>query len=119
MDGKLTTATCWTDILKQKRYRKALSKIMRKKGRCDSLSRSLREEPRFCYPYEDGETVIEYGFLPGDNNYTEEDLKEIIDDMWMEINSPYDCTGKWFSISIRFKKTPVGIAYVHKKGMDV
>ena len=35
-----------------------------------------------------------------DSPFTEEEKQEYIEDNWIRINSPYDCTGKWFTSRI-------------------
>lgn len=84
--------------------------------------RSLMDEERIGNASEDGEGFTEYGFLPEKLGvYSDEEIQEWIDEnMWEEIRSPYDCTGKRFSRWINFHRNPCGrISYVHRMGIDV
>lgn len=52
--------------------------------------------------------------------FTEEEKREWIRDEWWHINSPYDCTGQWFTfdISICNLKDGTSVMY-HRQGLDV
>lgn len=83
---------------------------------------SLMNEERIGNANENGEGFTEYGFLPDKLSvYSDEEIQEWIDNnMWEEIRSPYDCTGKRFSYWIHFHRNPCGrISYVHRMGVDV
>lgn len=82
----------------------------------------LQEDSRHRWR-EDGESGYEYGFLPfGDmSGWTDEEVQEFVDDeMWICINSPYDCTGQVFTHWINWHRNPNGmISFIHCKGLDV
>lgn len=79
----------------------------------------------YCDEYEE---YTEYGFMANykgepinGDEYTDEDIREFIDDnMRMRIYSPYDCTGKPFTLWIDWHRNPSGlISYRHRIGIDV
>ena len=73
---------------------------------------------RVHYSYDD-EYWTEYGFLSG-TDYSDEEVREIIDEMRYRICSPYDCTGKPFTMWIDWHRNPSGlISFVHRVGLDV
>lgn len=66
---------------------------------------------------ESGESWKEYGII---DNMSDSELDELINDEWLTINSPYDCTGKAFSCWIDTKRNKSGlISWIHCKGIDV
>ena len=80
------------------------------------------DEGDYCDSY------TEYGFLSSSsgkpldgNKYTDEEIREFIDDsMVMRIYSPYDCTGKAFTVGVDWHRNPSGlISYKHYIGFDV
>lgn len=88
----------------------------------------LMAKGRVHYADDDYEAYTEYGFLsnykgePLDGiEYTDEDIREFIDDnMRMRIYSPYDCTGKLFTMWVEWHRNPSGlISYRHRVGLDV
>lgn len=81
----------------------------------DSLTQSLCDEWRITGDYE---SVTKYAIFE-DNGETDEELDEFIEEMCI-VNpySAYDCTGRPFTISIRWKRMPVGIAVIHHIGYD-
>lgn len=66
---------------------------------------------------EDGEGLTEYRILKG--FYTPHEIQELVDEAWITINSPYGCTGRLFTVDIHAKQTPVGLVWIHRKGVDV
>ena len=82
---------------------------------------SLLYEERQRVQYESEPDVIRYGFLPEKmSQFSDEDLQIIIEEMmWMDIRSPYDCTGKPFTKWIDWHRNPNGrISYQHYIGVD-
>jgi hypothetical protein len=74
------------------------------------------------------DTYIEYGFLSNykgqpinGNEYTDDEVRDFIEDGYiMRINSPYDCTGKLFTMQFDWHRNPSGlISYRHMVGRDV
>lgn len=54
-----------------------------------------------------------YKILFANEHWSDEEKREFIDDNWVEINSPYDCTGKIFTYRISVCNTPKGVvAYI-------
>lgn len=79
----------------------------------------LTEQERFAYN-EDCDELIEYGFIQGAEGATDEEIQKCCDGERIRINSPYDCTGKWFTWSITWHRNPSGlVSYIHRKGLDV
>lgn len=80
---------------------------------------SLLVTERICYD-DDNESIREYGFIIGAENVTDEEIEECCRDEWIRINSPYDCTGKWFTARISWHRNPSGlVSYIHEKWLDV
>ena len=75
------------DFVKEmkKEVRKAL-----KKERNSSISRHFSEDGESCY-------IKEWYNSP----FTDQEKYEYMENEWIRIYSPYDCTGKWFTQSIR------------------
>lgn len=86
------------------------------------LRRTLKEAAtlpwRTFYPDDSGEWWKEYCIIT-DAEFTDEELREIIEEEWIHIYSPYDCTGKVFTSSLTATRMPCGILFVHCKGVDV
>lgn len=80
----------------------------------------LLEETRVRY-WNDGESFTEYGFLPTRmSEWDDETVQEYVDDLWEEIRSPYDCTGRRFSTAIEWHRNPSGrISCVHHFSIDI
>lgn len=86
----------------------------------DPLAKPLTEEPRTWYdPERDYESMSEYGIDPSLSDMTDDELREYFEEQEIHINSPYDCTGKIFTRWISWKRTPAGVSWVHRKGLDV
>lgn len=68
--------------------------------------------------YTDWDSWKKYAIF-ADNGYSDEDIEEILKDEWVEIHSPYDCTGKPFTHYVHWKRCPAGIAVVVCMGLDV
>lgn len=84
----------------------------------DNLSIPVTEGWR-CHYYDwDGGT--EYSILP-DNGESEEAFEEWAKEQFElpPICSPYDCTGKAFTLYIHVKRTPAGFVVVHHWRIDV
>lgn len=77
----------------------------------------LRCVPRTLYRGDDC-YFFEYGFLRGE--WTDEEVKELMDKKRITINSPYDCTGYAFTVYIDWHRNPNGsVSFVHCKGRDI
>ena len=97
----------------KKKYRETLARVQKE----DYLKNSITNGcPRFCLS-EDGESITEYRIRKG--FYTPHEIQELVDQSWTAINSPYDCTGKLFTVYIHARQTPVGLVWIHRKGLDV
>lgn len=121
----LNNSTC-TDPVK---LRKSMQKLVRYYRdqiksyyleRPDRLAKPLTEDSRFRYD-DDGEGYTEYLILPEDGYTSDEEIRDYLDEYVKlpEICSPYDCTGKCFTMWISWKRTKAGIAVVHRVGLDV
>ena len=116
--------------MKKRTQRQIMNRILKKaynQGEPQEV-RPLTVEGRVHCDDDDYESYTEYGFLsfssgkPLDGNkYTDEEIREFIDDsMVMRIYSPYDCTGKLFTVWIEWHRNPSGlISYRHRVGLDV
>lgn len=82
---------------------------------------SLQEDTRIhCDDNEYGDSFREYGFIKGSENWSDEDIKYWIDSEWIDIRSPYDCTGKIFTAYIGYHRNPNGIiSFIHCKSLDI
>lgn len=99
------------------RLKRHYREILRRVQSEDYLTQSLQDGMvRVCYE-ENGEYSTEYMILKGE--YTPHDIHEIVDSHWMTVNSPYDCTGRPFTVDIHAKQTPVGLVFIHRMGLDV
>ena len=85
----------------------------------DPLAKPLTEAPRTRQDPDDWESMTEYGIDPGLSDYTDDELREFFAEQEIRILSPYDCTGKVFTRWITWKRTPVGVSWIHRKGLDV
>lgn len=83
----------------------------------DNLRRGLMQGAIRIRYDEDGEGATEYKILKGE--YSPHEISEIVDREWTRISSPYDCTGKMFTVSIHAALTPAGLVFVHRMGVDV
>lgn len=98
----------------KRRYRQKLKEAQG----ADPLALSFREG-RKIYSREDeyGEYFTEFVFLRG--TWTDEDLDELAKEEWISICSSYDCTGQVFTSGMDFVRTPDGVIWKHRKGLDV
>ena len=51
--------------------------------------------------------------------FNDEEKREFENDFWVSVNSPYDCTGQIFTVSIDFYKVHNGTWVYHHKALDV
>lgn len=104
----------WANAKIKRLYREELRKVQGEDPlRCSLCNGAVRRR----YDREDGESFTEYRILKGD--WTDDEIREAIDDAWITICSPYDCTGKIFTHGIHVKRTPVGLVWIHQMGLDV
>ena len=82
---------------------------------------SLLDDWHIHYNNEDAETWVEYGLFNPPDNLTDREITECLyDEFEMRICSPYDCTGKAFTMWIDWHRNPNGmISVIHYKGLDV
>ena len=101
-----------------------LGKLLAKKGHNKGMARpmkSLQDDWHRCYDQSKcgEEDYIEYGIFEADG-MTDEEIQEHVDDMRLEIHSPYDCTGKDFTVWIKWHRNPSGlVSVIHYIGLDV
>ena len=88
--------------------------------RCyDRLAKPLTEDFRTLGDPADDEAMFEYGIDPRLSDYTDAELEDFFRDQEVHNTSPYDCSGKMCTSWIVWKRTPVGVAFVHRKHLDV
>lgn len=105
------------DLMEQAFFRNINKKTYNQKVGKPLLS--LRDKERVYQKEDDYEAWTEYGFFEADK-MTDEEIQECINDMWITVNSPYDCTGKEFTMWITWHRNPCGlISVIHRKGLDV
>lgn len=79
---------------------------------------NLPTEPQWTYVTGDCDSYIEKRFFPGLDSA--DDLERIYDAIYIDRPvSPYDCTGKPFTVSISIHCVPDGLWVYHTVGYDV
>ena len=84
----------------------------------DPLLFSLTEESRIYYPKDDYESWTEYGIYE-DKGYSDEELIELFDEQYVDVQCDYSPTGRPYTRYIHWKRMPIGIAYAIHWGLDV
>lgn len=118
------------EIRKRKKFRteEAFERYILKKtykathGRKPStpISSLSNGDARIHYDPDDYESWVEYGFIVNSEDWTDEDIREWVDEEWMRVTSPYDCSGQTFTYGIHWHRNPCGlISYQHHKSIDV
>lgn len=69
--------------------------------------------------WEDWESWYEYTIMPDFEEESDEEMQRSIDELRVEINSPYDCTGKPFTSFIHWKRTKAGVVIIRRMSLDV
>ena len=64
------------------------------------------------------ESISEFA-IAKDCDWTDDDLRDLVNDEWIYVRGPYDCTGQWFTSDFHWKRTPAGVVLIHTKGLDV
>lgn len=89
----------------------------------DPLEKPLTERWRGIMDDECGEFGYDYRIFPTENpdDWTDDDIEEYIrcEVGYPPINSPYDCTGRRFTMWTNWSRQPIGIVMVHRWGLDV
>ena len=99
-------------------YNKFYYRAMAKAGD-DPLAYPLTAKTRFWSAPDDYEGVTEYG-IETSLLYAEDwEIEEFVRSLEVHNTSPYDCSGKLCTSWITWKRTPVGVAIVHRKTLDV
>lgn len=104
-----------------------ISMRRRLRAREDPLAHSMRDFTirdlftnkgrwRCVCPWDD--SVTEFA-IARDCDWTDDDLRDLVNDEWIRVTGPYDCTGKWFTRNFHWKRTPAGVALIHTKGLDI
>lgn len=101
-------------VAKLKKYYRGLLKNIQKD---DPLSVPLTSGAIRHRWGESGENLTEYCIRKG--QFTPYEVGLMVDSAWMKIYSPYDCTGRLFTEGIHARQTPVGLVWIHRKGIDV
>lgn len=111
-EGKTTEANCYAkklhDLKLQYRYEYRDEERENANSPCVILNSG----------YTSDYTSFVKSIFPG-THFTEEEKREYINEEWMHINSPYDCTGRWFTIDIKIFDRPEGTLVYHIKGLDI
>lgn len=103
--------------LKDEMYHRYFAKGF-KKQKPNKPIKSLQDDWHVIYD-EDGEGWTEYGFFSAEG-LTDEEINEYVEGMRAEIRSPYDCTGKAFTMWIDWHRNPdTSISVIHRLGLDV
>lgn len=104
-----------------KYYKKMLSHEYKRNHRAiDTIDESLLTCSRYGYDEDEWEYMTEFGYLSTRTDLTDEEISDLVEDMRMVINSPYDCTGKQFTCWISTHRNPSGlVSYIHRIGIDV
>lgn len=68
---------------------------------------------------DDGESWYEYVIMPDFKEESDEEMQRNIDELKIEINGPYDCTGKPFSSYIHWKRTKAGVVIIRHMSLDI
>ena len=97
-------------------YNKRHYRAMAKSGD-DPLTYPLTVKTRFWAAADDYEGVTEYGIETSLIDAGDDEIKKFINSL--EIHSAYGCSGKLVTSWISWKRTPVGVAIVHRKTLDV
>lgn len=112
---------CAEDIIERtgvKHYRDMMKKWYKK---IDRQSGQIKAPLYACdrTRYTDWDSRKDYGFFVG-TGWTDDEIREEIEAMTIRVNSPYDCTGRPFTITINWHRNPSGlISYVHWIGYDI
>ena len=108
--------------------RKYIGEIRRELARIDRefpdpLEKPMTEGWRSLMDDECGEEGYDFRILPVKNpdDWEDEEIEEYILNKvgYPPINSPYDCTGKRFTMWVNWKRQPAGIVMIHRWGLDV
>ena len=97
----------------------------------DPIKRSLRDH-FFGEIFDDHDPYAWRGYAPDgcwdswtrytivhDIGLTDAEINDRLEALRMETHSAYDCSGRPFTVSLRWKRTPAGIAIVHHIALDV
>lgn len=89
-----------------------------KQWKKDPLANSIRREWRHSYS-KDGEEVYAYTIFDYLAHESDEYINKFVEDYRIRINSPYDCTGKMFTMFLHWSRQPAGVVVVHEMGYDI
>lgn len=130
MSDRFMSARIWCELIREReKYPNArnLQGLPRVKRIYRETLRAVQSEDRFSRGLmqgavrirydEDEEGATEYRILKG--SYTPHEISEIVDREWTRISSPYDCTGRIFTVDIHAAMTPAGLVFIHRTGLDV
>ena len=112
------------DMVKYKEVRKFLKNMGKKdierRSHGDRYAVSLFEGPRRIA--KDYDSCVEYGFIVDGDDCTDEEIKEFLDENVRipHYCSPYDCTGKAFTMFLEWHRNPCGlVSFRHTIGRDI
>ena len=94
----------------KRRMRKYVSEVR------DRFRLPMTQALRTTYP--DDYSCVEYGIIP-ETDWTDDEILEFVNNVWVHNYNPYDCTGKLYTSSIHVSRISIGLAYVHHFALDV
>lgn len=68
--------------------------------------------------YTGDDSMAEFYIIP-ETNWTDEEIRDFIEENWIRNYSMYDCTGKMFTSSFDVTRIPVGLSVVHHMSLDI
>ncbi len=68
---------------------------------------------------DDWEGYYEYLIMPDAEGWEDEDIREVVKELEIHINSAYDCTGKLFTRWVSWSRTKAGIVIIRRMDLDV
>ena len=102
-----------TNVLLKQLYRRELRNVQSD----DPIRVPLASGFTRRYFRPDGDGFTEYRIIKG--LWTPHEIHELVDESWISIRSPYDCSGQIFTEDIHARQTPVGLVWIHRMGVDV
>lgn len=95
-------------IIKQD-YAKRIARMVVRQAE-DPLSKSIMKDWRV---HGSGNYCANY-IIYEDSGESDDEIHDFVDSMRVENNVPYDCSGAWFTTSIRWFRCKAGIAIIHR-----
>ena len=107
------------DCINDEKQREIIKRIIRKNFNQGEAIETLPLTEATRFGDFDCEYWTEYGLFDG-AGMGDGEVQEVIDEMRYRVYSPYDCTGKPYTVWISWHRNPSGlISYIHRVGLDV